>query len=165
MKCLLCLLTICVLTGLSVDAQKKIFLRFYDPSGHKFEKGQFVTSTDSSIVISRDTALIEIPISSIYSIKTKRSFGHHALVSSLVSGIPLTVYAVSTGEPHTNENTFSGMLHDATTFRPGEAAILGIFGGMVIGTITGAIISGQSKTFIIDGDIKKWKKFRIIIIQ
>ena len=128
-----------ILICTSVQAQKKTFLRFYDPSGHKFEKGQFITSTDSSIVVFRDSALIEIPISRINFIKTKRSYGNHALISSVIIGIPLTIYAMSTGEPATNENTISGILHDAVAFTPGEAAILGVFGSIVSGVITGAI--------------------------
>ncbi len=165
MKKLICLLVLSILICTSVQAQKKTFLRFYDSYGHKFGKGQFVISTDSSIVVFRNTALIEIPISRIYLIRTKRSYGHNALVGSVLIGIPLTIYATSTGEPPTNENTFSGILHDSVTFTPGEAALLGVFGSVVGGAITGAILSGNSKILAIDGNIENWRQFESRIVK
>jgi len=158
MKHIVCLLALVMLIHTFASAQEKIFLRFYDFFGYKFEKGQFIASTDSSIVVSRDTLLIEILISSIYSIKTRRSFGHQTLVSSLITGIPLTIYAVSVGEPPTNENTFGGLLHDAIIFTPGEAAVLGILGGIGSGTILGALLSANNKTLLIGGDKEIWKR-------
>ena len=160
MKRLFCLLTISVLINLSVVAQEKTFLRFYDFSGHKFEMGRIEMTTDSSIFVSRDTLMIEISVSNIYSIKTKRSFGHQALVSSFITGIPITFYAVSTGESKVNDGTAGGILHDGTTFTPGEAAIMGVFGGMVSGIIIGGIVSGRTQTFVINGDKEIWKKSR-----
>lgn len=159
------LLLLIVMCSSSVLAQKKTFLRFYDAFGHKFEKGYLVGSTDSSIVVYRDSITLEIPISKIYTIKTRRSVGHNILISSFIEAIPLTIYAVSTGEPHINDNTFGGSLHDATTFMPGEAAVLGILGGIAGGTITAALLSEKSKTLIIDGNIENWNQMDSNIIR
>jgi len=146
------------MTNTFVQAQKKTFPRFYDAFGYKFEKGYYVGKTDSSIIVHRDSTTLEIPITRIFTVKTRRSVGHNILLSSLIEAIPVTVYAVSTGEPHTNEDTFSGLLHDAVTFTPGEAAILGVFGGMVGGTITGVLLSGKSKILLIDGNMENWNQ-------
>jgi hypothetical protein len=137
------------------NAQKKIFLRFYDFSGYKFEKGRLVTSTDSSIVVSRDTLLIEIPISKIYSIKTKRSYGHNALVSSFALAGTGGIIGYAVGEPKSN-------VKDKYLFgdfeSKGFTTTIGVFLGSLSGLLSGALISGGNQTFVIDGDQEIWKR-------
>lgn len=150
MKHIVCLLALVMLIHTSGDAQKKRFLRFYDFSGYKFEKGRLVTSTDSSIVVSRDTLLIEIPISKIYSIKTKRSYGHNALVSSFALAVPAGIIGYTSGDPYI-EGGWNMYTKDVTAF-------IGIVNGTLLGILTGALISGGNQTFVIDGDQEIWKR-------
>lgn len=158
MKCILWIVVLVLTCGFNSEAKKLIFLRFYDFSGHKFEKGQFIGTTDSSIVVQSDSTQLQIPISKIYSIKTKRSYGHNFLLSALIESVPLSIYYASTGEPRTNDNTLGGIIHDYYTVTPGEGAEIGVFIGVIGGAITGALVSGNSRTFIIDGDIEIWKR-------
>jgi len=156
MKRLFWLLTFSVLINLSVGAQEKTFLRFYDFSGHKFEKGQVVTFTDSSIVVFRDSALIQIPISSIASIKTKRSYGHNALVSSFALAVTGVIIGYAIGDPKSNSNNYSFGDYSSKDFTTTTGAFLGGFSGI----LTGAVISGSSQKFMINGDVEIWKQIR-----
>jgi hypothetical protein len=157
MKHIFCLLILGILVHTSVDARKKTFLRFYDFSGHKFEKGRFVASADSLVIVSRDTALIEIPISSIYSIKTKRSYGHNALMSSFALAVPAGIIGYSSGDPKSDDG-WNMYTKDVTAF-------IGVVCGVLSGTLIGAIISGSNQTFVIDGDKEIWKRASSIIIR
>jgi hypothetical protein len=150
MKHIVCLLAMVMMIHTSADAQKKIFLRFFDFSGNKFEKGRLIASTDSSIVVSRDTLLIEIPISKIYSIKTKRSFGHQALVSSFALAIPAGIIGYSSGDPKSNDAL--------NIFTKDVTASIGIFCGVLSGVLTGALVSRFNQTFVINGDKEIWKR-------
>lgn len=151
MKHIVCLLALVILIHTSADAQKKRFLRFYDFSGYKFEKGQFVSSTDSSIIVFRDTSLIQIPISSIYSIKTKRSYGHNALVSSFALAGTGGIIGYASGDPKSEPSMI-------ISFTKPEAAFIGVFLGSLSGILTGALISGGNQTFVINGDQELWKR-------
>jgi hypothetical protein len=151
MKHIVCLLAMVMMIHTSADAQKKIFLRFYDFSGYKFEKGRLIASTDSSIVVSRDTLLIEIPISKIYSIKTKRSYGHNALMSSFALAGTGGIIGYASGDPITEHSLI-------ISFTKPEAAFIGVFLGSLSGLLTGALISGGNQTFVIGGDKEIWKR-------
>ena len=120
MKSILCIVILVITCSFYSEAKKQVFLRFYDFSGHKFEKGQFIRTSDSSIVVQSNSLQLQIPISRIYSIKTKRSYGHNFLLSALIESVPLSIYGASTGEPRTNDNTLGGIIHDYYAVTPGE---------------------------------------------
>lgn len=155
MKYIVCLLVLGMLIYTSSDAQKKRFLRFYDFSGYKFEKGRVERTTDSSIVVSRDTLLIEIPISKIYSIKTKRSYGHNALVSSFALAATGGIIGYAVGEPKSNvKDKYIFGDYESKSFTTPSGAFLGVLSGI----LTGALISASNQTFVINGDQEIWKR-------
>lgn len=154
MKHIICSLVLVMLIHTSIDAQKKKFLRFYDFSGHKFEKGRLERTTDSSILISRDTSLIEVPVSKIYSIKTKRSYGHNALVSSFVLAGTGGIIGYAIGDPKSNVNDYSFGDYSSKDF----TTFTGIFLGGLSGILAGALTSGSNQTFVINGDQEIWKR-------
>lgn len=154
MKYIVCLLALVMLIYTPADAQKKIFLRFYDFSGHKFEKGQLVSTTDSFIVVFRDTVLIQVPISSIYSIKTKRSYGHNVLVSSFALAGAGGIIGYAIGDPKSDANDYSFGDYSSKDF----TTFTGAFLGSLSGILAGALISGGTQTFVINGDQEIWKR-------
>ena len=143
-------------------AQKRTFLRVYNIDGHKLAKGYLYNITDSSVLIFKDTIVKEIIAKNIGYIKTRRSLGHNILIGALSGGIPGGIIGVASGEPNTNDATFGGILHDAVTFTPGEAAVLGIIVGGVLGSVTGALIHGFTKhtVFTVNGSPEEWIKQR-----
>lgn len=155
MKHIGCLLALVILIHTSANAQKKRFLRFYDFSGHKFEKGRFERTTDSSIFVLRDASLIEIPVSKIYSIKTKRSYGHNALASSLALAITGGIIGYAVGEPKSNvKDKYVFGDYESKGFTTPTGAFLGGLSGILVGTLT----SGGTQNFVINGDQEIWKR-------
>ena len=150
------------------QAQKRTFLRFYNLTGHKFQKGHFAGATDSSIYVYKDSGKIEIPASTIGYIKTKRSLGHNILVSAIPAAVTFAIYGLATGEAkQTTESdiTLGGILHDATTFTPAEGFQAGLIVGGVAGTATGTLITALTKraTFRINGSLEDWRSQKKMI--
>ena len=96
MKNIFFLLVVIVMINSGVQAQKKTFMRFYSDRGNKFEKGYFAGTTDSSIVVYKDTGKLEIPISKIGTIKTKRGLGHNILIIGSTGGVVLGIFGAAT---------------------------------------------------------------------
>jgi hypothetical protein len=149
-------------------AQKSTFLRLYNLSGHKFQKGHFAGTTDSSLYVYRDSSRIEIPISTIGYIKTKRSLGHNILFSAIPGAIAFAIFGYATGEPNeTTDNniTLGGVVHDMVTPTPAEGLQGGLIIGSVLGTAAGSLITVLSKrtTFRIDGSLDTWKSQKELI--
>ena len=145
MKKILVLLLLFVATN-TATAQKKMFLRVFDLSGKKMAKGFFAGSTDSSVLLFNDKAILEAPVSKIGNIQTKRSIGHTVLVVGLVgtaiwTGLFLGITGDSFFEITAEEAVLAGLIGGAAT-------------GLVIGGIAGA--SKKSRKFIISGAKDKW---------
>jgi hypothetical protein len=117
------------------------------------------------VFIYKDGNTVEVPAVDIGYIKTKRSFGHSVLVGALAGAIPLSIVGAISGEPHENNNSFVGIIHDAVTPTPGEGAIGGLMVGSIAGTAAGTLISVLSKstTFIIGGRLGDWQIQKKII--
>lgn len=158
MKKLFPVLLLLVLVDTASRAQTRTFLRIYALTGNKIMKGHFAGTTDSSLLIYKDSGTKAIPFSSIGYIKTKRSLGHNMVISAVVGAVPSAIIGAASGEPPTNDNTFGGILHDAVTFTPGEAAAAGFFVGGIVGAGTGALITAftKSTTFRINGNLNDW---------
>ena len=165
MKKIFFLLLAVLLTGTAVHAQKRTFMRFYSLAGNKFQKGYFAGTTDSSVFIYKQEDTVEVSATDIGYIKTKRSFGHNVLAGTLAGAIPLSIVGAIAGEPHENNNTFGGVLHDAVTPTPGEGAIGGLMVGGIAGAVTGALTSAfrKSITFTINGRLADWQTQKKII--
>ena len=168
MKKIYALLVALVLILFVSQAQQKTFLRFYNLTGHKFQKGHFAGTTDSSVYVYKDSSKIEIPISTIGYIKTKRSLGHNILAAAIPGAVGFAILGLVTGEPNqTTDNniTWGSVLHDAFTPTPAEGFEGGLIIGSVLGTATGSLITALSKrtTFKINGNLNNWQSQKKIM--
>jgi hypothetical protein len=141
--------------GYQVCAQKAIFVRVYNINGKKINTGRVLAATDTSLQLkmeNRDT--VNISINTIGRIKTKRSAGHNVLMGSVAAAGAFAIYGAATADP----DEFLGY-----------TAMEGAVGGMVLGIPVGAAIGGitvlfkKSGTFVINGNIEKWKAFHSYI--
>ncbi len=89
MRKVLYLLLLIIIFNSTLEAQKKTYMRFYTVVGKKFESGFYGGSTDSSIAVYKNKEKIEIPVSKIGVIRTRRSLGHSILVGAAIGGVPL----------------------------------------------------------------------------
>lgn len=162
MKKLFLLSIILALNVTLLHAQKKIFIRVYDRSGHKSAKGFLAGTTDTSVLILKDSVPVSIHASGIGYIKTKRSIGHTILISSIIGGVTGGIIGAASGEKEVNDNTFGGTLHDAFTLTPAEGFEAGFILGAIISGGTGAIIhaAGKHHTFTINGNLENFKRER-----
>lgn len=67
----------------SARAQKPIFLRLYNSSGKKIDRGELFQMSDTSITLTRKNIFTETPITKVELIKSKRTTGHRILITSL----------------------------------------------------------------------------------
>jgi hypothetical protein len=65
----------------------KHFIRVFDSNNHKILKGKLIYVTDSSIVVSTTSQIVELHASEIELIKTNRSLGHYMLMSAMVFSV------------------------------------------------------------------------------
>jgi hypothetical protein len=134
-----------------LSAQKSTFVRVYNLTGQKIYKGDVLMVTDSSLQLKGKSTPMNIPVRDIGSIKTKRSAGHNILIGSIAGASSMAIFGAATADP----DEFLG-------YTAGE----GIAAGILIGAPPGVIIGGISAlfknpdTYLIDGDILKWKVFQ-----
>ena len=130
------------------------FIRVYSIEGKKIAKGHMVFINDSILGLKNGDKLIELGIDELGRIKTKKSSGNNILIGSATGATIGVILGVSTADP----DSFLG-------YTAGEGALafggLGAVGGAAIGGITSAF--KNSETYIIDGDIRKWKIFKEMI--
>lgn len=139
--------------GIGVYAQKpsnskSIFLRVYNLEGKKINKGKMVFANDSILTLNRNGNKVEIKFNDIGKIKTKRSGGHNVLIGSLAGFSLGAIGGVATSDDWlwtAEEGAYAG-------------GLLGAAGGAAIGGVTAGF--KESETYIINGDIVKWKIFR-----
>ncbi len=127
-----------------------MFIRVYNMDGKKISKGNFTFINDSVLGIKRDNKLVQIQITDIGSIKTKRSAGHNVLLGSAIGGGSMAILGAASADP----DSFLG-------WSAGE----GIAAGIILGAPVGAAIGGitvlfkNPNTYVIEGDIVKLKLF------
>ncbi len=132
---------------LNANSQKKTFLRIYDSSGKKIAKGFFGGVSDSTITVFKDRQPMQIAISQIGNIKTKRSIGH----SILVTGVVFTIGTAASLQ-------FGVTINDAGENLFWKAAAASIF----VGTLSGVFLGGlggklkRSENFDINGNAGTW---------
>lgn len=154
--------TFCIILLLSINlnAQKEAkrhdpFVRVYSLEGKKIAKGHITFINDSLLRLKNGDKLIELNIEDIGHVKTKKSGGHNVLAATAAGATLGIVLGVSTAEPDA--------LVLGYTASEGAVAFggLGAIGGAAIGGIASAF--KNSETYIIDGDIKKWRIFKEMI--
>ena len=144
------LASILIFVGFAANAQSNLFVRIYSIHGIKTHAGKIFQITDSSIQLKNE--LTVIPVKQIGYIKTKRSFGHNVLVSSIVIGTGLAILgALATTDSH---NFFN--------ITPAEGAAAGLIGGASYGLIIGAgtTLLKHPLKFPINGSEKNWQEFQ-----
>lgn len=153
--------TIALLLSLNIWAQDalkntNIFVRVYDLQDNKIGKGKIHSFSDTSLQLYRKGEPVEIPVSNIGSIKTKRSAGNNVLYGAVTGAGTMAVLGAATADP------------DAWIFgyTAGEGAAAGAFLGGTAGAAIGGItiLFKNPKTYEINGDQSKWKIFRESIV-
>jgi hypothetical protein len=147
-------LALTILTCTTFHAQKENnkaapFVRVYDLNGEKTSKGRIIEITDSSLVVSRGENPVNIELSKIGFIKTKRSVGNNILYGAAIGAGTGAILGLASG----GENEWWGKGEGAGGF----GLILGAMGAG-IGAITA--IFKKPKTYPINGDLSKWEEFK-----
>ncbi len=129
-----------------------VFVRVYDLQGKKIGKGKILSISETSLQLNRKGESMEIPVSSIGSIKTKRSAGHNVLVGAVIGASTMAFLGAATADP------------DAWLILPrtaGEGAAAGALLGGTVGAVIGGItiLFKNSKSYEINGDKVKWEEF------
>ncbi len=139
----------------SVWAQKTIFIRVYNLSGKKINKGHLLSVTDSTLLLEGKNSSLIIPVTSIGFIKTNRSAGNNLLIGSLAGGATLAIAGAVSSNP------------DKTilSFTPAQGAATGAAIGLPVGAMIGALdmLFKHSKKYLINGDTIKWKLFQATV--
>lgn len=137
------------------NKRKSNFVRVYNLEGKKINKGKIVFANDSVLGLIRNKEQMQVNVSTIGFVKTKRSRLHNVAVGSSV-GASLGVLLGAA--------TASSAPYDFLLSWPEAAAIGGIYGayyGAILGGISA--IFKKIETFNIYGDPIKWKVFKEFI--
>lgn len=150
----LVLISCSILYAQETKSKKVPFVRVYDLNGKKISKGRIASLTDTSLVVGSKEKPVNIDVSRIGFIKTKRSAGNNILWGAAIGAGTGAILGLASG----GENEFWGQGEGAGGF----GLILG-----VMGAGTGAItaIFKKSETYAIDGDLSKWKTFKEAIVE
>lgn len=138
----------------SAYAQPSIFVRVYDLNGKKIHAGHVLAVTDSSIQL-KANEIRTIDVREIGYIKTKRSAANNLVIGSLIGATAFAIAGAASAEPDAILLPYSA----------GEGAILGTFLGLPFGAAVGGLTIPfkKSKTYLISGDLIKWKIFQSVI--
>ena len=156
------MLILALLFSINVIAQNEVkknymFVRVYNLEGKKINKGIVFTVTDTTLQLKRNGRYENILFNSIGLIKTKHSEGHNVLMGSVIGASSMALLGAASADP------------DAWIF--GYSAVEGAAAGGVLGGISGAVIGGitilfkNSKSYLINGDLSKWKAFQEMITK
>lgn len=129
---------------------RKIFLRLYDDNDNKIGDGDFVSATDSTLLLKKGRKTKTVPVTTIYAIKTKHGYGYSVLVgttSGLFAGS--LVYLISAMAIMGQTNIASD-----TEYNLGLVAIMAPVAGAAVGI--GAEQFRKSDTFLIHGNTAEW---------
>lgn len=152
-------LVIALIFSIATNAQNEekkhdIYLRVYNLIGKKINKGSLIFINDSLLGLKDGSKQANISLREIGFIKTKRSVGNNMLISAASGAALGAIIGVSTADP----DSFLG-------YSAGEGALgfgaIGALGGAAIGGIS--IAFKNSETYIIEGDLVKWKIFKEMI--
>ncbi len=140
----------------SAYAQPSIFVRVYDLSGKKIHAGHVLAVTDSSLLL-KANEVKTIDVREIGYIKTKRSAVNNLVIGSLIGATAFAIAGAASAEPDAILLPYSA----------GEGAIIGTLVGLPLGAAAGGLTIPfkKSKTYLISGDLIKWKVFQSVVSQ
>lgn len=130
------------------------FVRVYDRNGEKISKGRIVSVTDTSLITGPREKPVNIGVSKIGFIKTKRSVGNNVLWGAAIGAGTGAILGLASG----GEGEYWGKGEGAGGF--------GLYFGVIgagIGGITA--IFKKSNTYPIDGESIKWRAFKDDLIK
>jgi hypothetical protein len=130
------------------------FVRVYDRNGEKISKGRIVSVTDTSLITGPREKPVNIGVSKIGFIKTKRSVGNNVLWGAAIGAGTGAILGLASG----GEGEYWGKGEGAAGF----GLIFGVMGAG-IGGITA--IFKKSNTYPIDGESIKWRAFKDDLIK
>lgn len=144
----------------------KVFVRVYNLQGKKIGKGKIITISPTSIQINSKLSpqlngnreLVEIPVDSIGTIKTKHSEGNNILVGAAIGAVTGAIIGAVTTSPESADDLFFPISKE-------EAAVAGVVLGGIAGGGFGAIsiLFKNSEFYEINGDMIKWVAFTEIM--
>ena len=155
MKTLITLLLISF--SCTILAQKQLFVRVYDLSGKKIYKGDVYATSDSDLSLVGNKTPVNIPVSTIGTIKTKHSALNNVVIGSVTGAATIGIIGAASADPSAEILGYSA----------GEGAAA----GALIGAGAGAAIGGltallkNSKKFLINGNLSNWKAFRSFLSE
>src|SRR4051812_24827472 len=117
-----------VLLSHNIYSQKSIFVRVYDLTGKKVNKGHLLTITDTSLQV-KGKSFVDIPVRSIGSIKTKHLVGNNLLVGSTIGVFSMAIIGAASAEPDA----------EILGYTAGEGAAAGALIGLPIGAAIGGL--------------------------
>ncbi|MEI7628682.1 MAG: hypothetical protein WCJ80_10595 [Bacteroidota bacterium] len=130
--------------------QSKHFVRVFDSNNQKILKGELIYVTNSSILVSTPTQVVELHASEIELIKTNRSLGHYMFLSALVFSV------VGFSMRLMESNPLSQFLLDTNIEKAGITAISAAIPGALLGY---AIRDAKPPHFIVvNRDYNRWRK-------
>ena len=139
-----------VLKSLYSLIQSNHFVRVFDSNNQKILKGKLIYVTDSSIVVSTMTQIVELHASEIELIKTNRSLGHYMLLSALIFFI--AGFSSNLIANHPESQLFLGNSFE----RSGIDALAAAVPGALVGF---AIKEAKPPSFIVvNRDFNRWRK-------
>lgn len=149
------------------NKDKNMFVRVYNLEGKKISKGYIVFANDTNLRLKKGEKFININVRNIGQIKTKSSIGNNVLTTSLIGGGVGMIIGLATSKEETKTSTapIVGTYEYTTGTSPSTGALvgggIGLTGGALIGL--GSSIFKKSKTFVIKGDLNRWKKYKELL--
>ena len=135
--------------------EKLLFVRVYDFNNEKISKGKVLMVTDSTLHLTNSNGIHVLPISSIQTIKTKRSGGNNIITGATIGFLSGAVLGAATADP----DAWFGY-----TAAEGATGI-GIFGAIVGSAVGGITIAFKnSTTFVINGKPENWQLIKNYLV-
>jgi hypothetical protein len=131
---------------------KKIFVRVYNLKGNKIGKGKILSFSDDAIQLNKGKAPLNILLSDIGSIKTKRSAGHNILIGASAGAAAGIVIALLAAD---DSNVDDALI--SSSLATGSGILMGATGAAVGGLTA---LFKKVETYSIDGDAGKWTSFQ-----
>ena len=154
---LIVLLISVTIYGKTENKNNQLFVRVYNLEGKKIKKGKLISVSDTKLQLKRAKGVKSIDIKDIGKIKTKRSAGHNVLMGAAIGATTVSAISIASIDPNDSE-----FILDATPDTYGEAIVTGVIAGGFLGSAIGALTIPfkNSATFIINGDLSKFKIFK-----
>lgn len=149
-----------------VIAQKKTFIRIYPIGSPKVIRGLYAGHSDSAIIITNSNQRDTINYLNIQYIKTRRTTGHHILISAVLGAAAGAITGLVTTHKKDDITTpdpncpLCPVFNYVFSFTPAEAAEGGALLGGTTGAAVGAIIglTNKKETINVNGDFQSWKR-------